>query len=60
MNKKGRFHKGSIAGLRAWGIARLLEVMEAAGSGKGNKKDKKVSNARVLFCSNAHTLVWQV
>lgn len=41
MNKKGRFHKGSIAGLRAWGIARLLEVKEAPSSSRG-AKDKKV------------------
>ncbi|KAF8055388.1 MET1B [Scenedesmus sp. PABB004] len=43
VNKKSRFHKGSTAGLRAWGIGRLVEVKEApAGSGaRGKGKDAK-------------------
>lgn len=39
--KKGRFHKGSIAGLRAWAVARLVEVKQphaAGGGGAGSSK----------------------
>lgn len=36
--KKGRFHKGSCAGLRAWGMARLVEVKEAGSSSRGKDK----------------------
>lgn len=39
-NKKGRFHKGSCAGLRAWGLARLVEVKEAGSSSRSKDKDK--------------------
>lgn len=43
MKKKSRFHKGSIDGLKAWGIARLLEVKEAGSSSRGSSKDKQVT-----------------
>lgn len=36
--KKGRFHKGSCVGLRAWAIARLVEVKQPAGSNKQRGK----------------------
>jgi hypothetical protein len=39
-SKKGRFHKGSCAGLRAWGLARLVEVKEAGSSSRSKDKDK--------------------
>lgn len=45
----GRFHKGSCAGLRAWAIARLVEVKQPAGAssskGKGSSKDKGAAAA---------------
>jgi hypothetical protein len=40
MNRKGRFHKGSCVGLRAWGLARLADVKEAGGSSRSKDKDK--------------------
>jgi hypothetical protein len=40
MNKKGRFHKGSCVGLRAWGLARLVQVKEAGSSSRSKDKDK--------------------
>jgi hypothetical protein len=47
--KKGRFHKGSCVGLRAWAIGRLVEVKQPTGAssskGKAGSKDKGAAAA---------------
>lgn len=42
--RKGRFHKGSTTGLRAWGVAKLLAVKAPAAEAGGSKKAAKTQH----------------
>lgn len=68
-NKKGRFHKGSIAGLKAWCVARLVEVKQPGGGNTARRAQQEGSSQvrrlggswRVvgLMCDNLRTAALQ-